>query len=100
MPRRLCVRLSDDLARGIDVRAQRYGTTKSEVVREALTSAGLAAPTDAADLTELLRRAAAFRARQPEAVDAAALIREVRNRSALRLRLMRLNIPIMRGDLA
>jgi predicted transcriptional regulator len=100
MRRRLSVRLTDDLARGIDAQARRYGTSKSELVREALTSAGLAAPIDTPDMAELLKRAAAFRARQPAVVDAAALIRAARRPSTLRLELRRLTIPFMRGDLA
>jgi Arc/MetJ-type ribon-helix-helix transcriptional regulator len=99
MRRRLSVRLTDDLARGIDAQALRHGTSKSEVVREALTSAGLATSIDTPDMAELLRRATAFRARQSEVVDAAALIRAARRHSTLRLELRRLTIPFMQGDL-
>lgn len=100
MPYRLSVRLPDELARGIDSRARQLGETKSEVVRSALRSAGLCARPDTPDMADLLQRAAAFRARQPEVIDAAALIREVRSRTALRLKLMRLTIPSLRADLA
>lgn len=99
MSYRLSVRLSDELARGVDSRARQWGATKSKVVREALKSAGLWVQAEP-DPADLLDRAAAFRARQPEVVDAVALIREVRGSSALRLKLMRLTIPPFGADLA
>ena len=99
MNRRLSVWLPDELARGIDARAQRSGKTKSEVVRDALTAAGVAVKADRLSHAELIKRAAAFRARQTETVDAAALVREIRGGSSLRLELKRLTVPAMQGDL-
>jgi len=99
MSRRLTVRLSDELADGIEIRARRLEKTKSEVVRDALTDIGLAALSTRPPMADVLKRAAAFRARQTEVVDAVQLIREVRGGS-LRLRLRRLTVPFMQADLA
>jgi predicted transcriptional regulator len=90
---RLSVRLSDEFAAAIDARARRSGTTKSQVVRDALATAGLSRRPGDHELPELLRRASALRARQPHFIDAAALVRE--GRPALRLTLKRLNVPIV-----
>ena len=98
MSRRLTVRLSDELADGIEIRAQCSEKTKSEVVRDALTDVGLAALSTHPPLADVLKRAAAFRARQTEVVDAVQLIREARGGS-LRLRLRRLTVPFMQADL-
>lgn len=100
MNHRLSVRLPDELAEGIDARARHSGKTKSAVVRDTLTNAGLAVKRDVQPFPELLKRAAALRARQPEMTDVVALLREVRDGSPLRLRLRRLNIPFMEADLA
>jgi predicted transcriptional regulator len=99
MNRRLSVRLSDELADGIEIRARRLEKTKSEVVRDALTDIGLAALSTRPPMADVLKRAAALRARQTEVVDAVQLIREVRGGS-LRLRLQRLTVPFMQADLA
>jgi predicted transcriptional regulator len=99
MNRRLSVRLPDELADGIEIRARRLEKTKSEVVRDALTDIGLAALSTRPPMADVLKRAAAFRARQTEVVDAVQLIREVRGGS-LRLRLQRLTVPFMQADLA
>lgn len=100
MSRRLSVRLSDQLAEGVDARARRLGKTKSEVVREALKIAGLrAVKRDPADIADLLGQAAALRARQSKPTDVVALLHEVRGDS-LRLRLRRLTVPFMEADLA
>ena len=100
MSRRLSVRLTDELARGLETRARRSGKTKSEVVREVLRTSGVAPRANTQSLTEVLDRAAALRARQPEMTDVVALLREVRDGSPLRLRLRRLSIPFMEADLA
>lgn len=99
MNRRLSVRLSDELADGIEIRARRLEKTKSEVVRDALTNVGLAALSTRPPMADVLRRAAALRARQTETVDAVRLIREVRDGS-LRLHLRRLTVPFLAADLA
>jgi Arc/MetJ-type ribon-helix-helix transcriptional regulator len=101
MRHRLTVRLPDELAEGIEAKIRRTGQTKSEVVREALKLAGVRViRRDPAKMAKLMQRAAALRATQTEVVDAAALVREVRGESALRLKLMRLTIPLLRMDLA
>jgi Arc/MetJ-type ribon-helix-helix transcriptional regulator len=100
MDRRLSVRLPDELARGIEARARRAGKTKSEVVRDALTAVGIAVRADRPSHAQLTKRAAAFRARQPEVADAAALVREIRGGSSLRLKLKRLTVSVMQADLA
>jgi predicted transcriptional regulator len=100
MKHRLSVRLGDDLARGLETRAQRSGRTKSEIAREALRAAGVVAKDDSESFSELLERAAALRARQSETTDVVALLHRVRGESSLRLKLMRLCIPIMQADLA
>jgi predicted DNA-binding protein len=76
--RRFSVRLSDELAQGIDALARRSGKTKSEVVRDALTSAGLGNSQSTTSLAEALRRAATLRARQTKVFDVVALVREGR----------------------
>jgi Arc/MetJ-type ribon-helix-helix transcriptional regulator len=86
MSRRLSVRLPDELARGIDARARRLGKTKSEVVRDALSSAGLGITGDSQSRAQLMERAAALRARQTEVVDAACLVRKSREGSLRRPR--------------
>ncbi len=78
MNRRFSVRLSDELAQGIDALARRSGKTKSEVVRDALTSAGLGDSQSTPSLAAALRRAAALRARQTKVFDVVALVREGR----------------------
>lgn len=100
MSRRLCVRVSDELAERIDTRARRLGRTRSDVVRDALGRGVPVAKPTPPRFNELMRRAAALRARQPERSDAAALIREARDRMPLRLRLMRLAVPFLEADLA
>lgn len=79
MNRRLSIRLPDGLAWGIEVLARRSGRTKSEIVRDALTRAGVRVPSSAESRGEVLRRAAAFRAQQNERAGTAAPIRESRN---------------------
>jgi predicted DNA-binding protein len=78
MNRRLSVRLSEGLARGIEALAQRSGKTKSEIVRDALTTTGIRVPPSRELRREGLRRATQFREQQGEVVDAVALIRESR----------------------
>lgn len=78
MNRRLSVRLPDGLAIGLDLKAQREGKTKSEIVRETLTALGIRAPVSREHFRETLRRAAELRAKQTKKVDAAALVREGR----------------------
>jgi predicted transcriptional regulator len=102
MRRRLSVRLTDELAEGIEARARRTGKTKSQVVREGLSAAGLRVPMrrSRAEIDDLLREATELRAGQtPAAVNVAELVREARGDS-LRLRLRRLTVPFMRADLA
>jgi hypothetical protein len=79
MNRRLSVRLPEGLAWGIETEALRSGRTKSEIVRHALGAAGVAVPSSPECQREVLRHAAEARAQQREAIDAAALIREVRD---------------------
>jgi hypothetical protein len=79
MNRRLSVRLPEGLAWGIEALAERSGKSKSEIVRDALNRADVRVPSSAEIQLEALRRAAAVRAGQTEVVDAAALIREVRD---------------------
>lgn len=76
--RRFSVRLSDELAQGIDALSQSSGKTKSEVVRDALTSVGLGNSQSTTSLAEALRRAATLRARQTKVFDVVALVREGR----------------------
>lgn len=102
MRHRLSVRLPDELAEGIEARAQRTGKTKSQVVREGLSAAGLRVPRrrSRAEIDELLSEATELRASQtPTAVNVAELIREARSDSP-RLRLRRLTVPFMQADLA
>jgi predicted transcriptional regulator len=99
MNRRLTVRLSDELADGIEIRARRMEKTKSDIVRKALTDVGLAKLSTRPPMTEVLKRAAAFRERQTETVDAVKLIREIRD-GRLRLPLCRLTVPFLAADLA
>jgi len=100
MRHRLSVRLSDELAEGIEARVMRTGQSKSDVVRESLKLAGVrVVRRDPARMTELLERAAALQSTQPNPTDAVALLREVRGDS-LQLRLYRLTVPFMSNDLA
>jgi Arc/MetJ-type ribon-helix-helix transcriptional regulator len=101
MGHRLSVRITDELAEGIEARAQRTGKTKSQVVREGLSAAGLRAPRrrSRTEIAELLKEAAELRAGQAPTVSVAELIREARSDS-LRLRLRRLTVPFMQADLA
>jgi predicted DNA-binding protein len=78
MNRRLSIRLPEGLAWGIEALAQRSGRTKSEIVRDALTKAGIRVPASRELRRETLRRLTQFREQQDEAVDAVALIRESR----------------------
>jgi hypothetical protein len=78
MNRRLSIRLPEGLAEGLDAEARREGKTKSEIVRDALTTVGICVPVSTEHFTETLRRAAALRARQSKLVDTAALVREGR----------------------
>lgn len=78
MNRRLSVRLSEGLARRIEALAQRSGKTKSEIVRDALTKAGIRVPSSPETRREALRRATQVSEQQGEVVDAVALIRESR----------------------
>jgi len=104
MNRRLSVRLSDELARGIEARARRTGKTRSDVVREGLAAAGLRMPRhDPAAYADLMKRAAALRAHQSppdRGEDAVTLLRRIREGPALRLPLMRLTVPFLITDLA
>jgi len=79
MNRRLSVRLPEGLAWGIELLAKRSGNTKSEIARDALNRAGIQIPSSPECQLEAVRRATAGRAGQTEVVDAAALIREVRD---------------------
>lgn len=96
MSRRLSVRVPNELAEKIDARARRLGKTRSDLIRDALESIG----PNPTPLPQLLERAAALRARQPKPTDVAALIREIRDGAPLRLRLMRLTVPLIEADLA
>lgn len=78
MNRRLSVRLPLGLAWRIEALAQGSGKTKSEIVRDALTKAGIRVLPSRELQREALRRITQFRERQGEAVDAVALIRESR----------------------
>src|ERR1044072_6801695 len=79
MNRRLSIRLPEGLACGIEAMARRSGKTKSEIVRDALTRAGIRVPSSRELRREALRRATEFPGRQSEVVDdAVALIRESR----------------------
>lgn len=100
MRHRLSVRLPDELAEGIEARANRTSQSKSDVVREALKLAGVrVVRRDPTRMAELLERAAALQSTQPEPTDVVALLREVRGDSP-RLRLCRLTVPFMSKDLA
>jgi predicted transcriptional regulator len=99
MRHRLSVRLSDDLAEGIDARARHSRKTKSAIVREALEAAGpRSVRRDPAALAELLEDAAELRAGQSEPTDVVALLHEARSDS-LRLRRRRLTVPFREADL-
>lgn len=100
MSRRLSIRVPDELAEKIDAQARHLGKTRSDVIRDALTRTGPVAEPSPILFSELLKRAAALRARQPEPTDVAALIREIRDGAPLRLRLMRLTVPLIEADLA
>ncbi len=78
MNRRLSVRLPLGLAWGIEAIAQRSGKSKSEIVRDALTEAGIRIPPSRELRRETLRRVTQFHERQDDVVDAVALIRESR----------------------
>jgi Arc/MetJ-type ribon-helix-helix transcriptional regulator len=79
MRHRLSVRLPDELAEGIEAQVRRTGQTRSEVVRESLKLTGVRVIRhDPAKIADLLRRAAALRARQTKVFDAVALVREGR----------------------
>jgi Arc/MetJ-type ribon-helix-helix transcriptional regulator len=104
MGHRLSVRLTDELAAGIEARARRSGKTKSEVVRGALKAVGLRQVRhDPAAFADLMDRAAALRAAQPppeQGEDAVTLLRRLREGPAQRLPLMRLTVPFLMTDLA
>lgn len=91
MRRRVTVRLPEGLAAGLDREARREGKTKSEIVRDALTTVGVRLPVSREHFRETLRRAAAFRAKQAKKVDVAALVRE--GREDLERRGRRLDAP-------
>ena len=100
MRHRLSVRLPDELAEGLEARVRRTDQTRSEIVRESLTLAGVRVIRhDPAKMAELLQRAAALRATQSEPTDVVALLHEARGDS-LRLRLRRLTVPFTAADLA
>ncbi len=100
MSRLLSVRVPDELAEKIDTEARHLGKTRSDIVRDALTSAGPGTRPKPVLFSELLRRAAALRALQPEPTNVATLIRDIRDGTPLRLRLMRLTVPFIEADLA
>lgn len=100
MSRRLSVRVPDELAEKIDTEARHLGKTRSDVVRDALASATPTTRPNPVLFSELLRRAAALRALQPEPTSVTTLIRDIRDGTPLRLRLMRLTVPLIEADLA
>lgn len=102
MNRRLSVRLPEELAEGIDARAERFGQTKSEVVRNALKAAGVrGGRRDPVAFADLLERAARLRASQPKpSEDAVTMLRRIRDAPLLRLPLRRLTVPFLAADLA
>jgi Arc/MetJ-type ribon-helix-helix transcriptional regulator len=100
MSRQLSVRVPDELAEKIDTEARHLGKTRSDIVRDALASVALTVEPDPISFSELLKRAATLRALQPEPTDVAALIRDIRDAAPLRLRLMRLTVPLVEADLA
>jgi predicted DNA-binding protein len=78
MNRRLSIRIPEGLAWGIEASARRTGRTKSEIVRDALTKAGIRVPASRELRHETLRRLSEFREQQDEEIDVVALIRESR----------------------
>jgi Arc/MetJ-type ribon-helix-helix transcriptional regulator len=102
MNRRLSVRLPDELAEGIDAQVERFGKTKSDVVRDALRAAGVRrVRRDPTVFADLLERAARLRATQPEpSEDAVTMLRRIRDAPLLRLPLRRLTVPFLAADLA
>lgn len=99
MSRRLSVRIPNELAEKIDTRAHHLGKTRSDVVRDALASARPVAEPGPVLFSELVKRAAALRALQLESTNVAALIRDIRDGTPLRLQLMRLTVPLLEADL-
>lgn len=104
MRHRLSVRLSDELARGIEARVRSTGRTKSDVIREGLAAAGLRMPRrDPAAFADLMEEAAALRATQPppgQGEDVVTLLSRIREGPVLRLPLRRLTVPFLAADLA